>query len=104
MEDAGRECFLEGMRQADTVILLEIPRIVRKKRILSRWIRQNLGLEPCLYRPHWEMLKAMFRWARNYDTGRDGTKERVARFADKTVTLHGSREIRTYLRTLDRIR
>ena len=30
MEDAGRDCFRAGMEQADTVLLLEIPRIVRK--------------------------------------------------------------------------
>ena len=31
MEDAGRDCFRAGMEQADTVLLLEIPRIVREK-------------------------------------------------------------------------
>ena len=37
MEDAGRECFIEGMRRADIVILLEIPLWVRRKiRSLTR--------------------------------------------------------------------
>ena len=48
MEDAGRDCFRAGMEQADTVLLLEIPRIVREKRILLRWVKQNLGLEKCI--------------------------------------------------------
>ena len=36
IEDAGRECFTEGMRQTDIVILLEISLYVRTKRILLR--------------------------------------------------------------------
>ena len=66
MEDTGRACFEEGLRQADAILLLELPLGVRYKRIFTRWLRQNLGLEPCLYRPGWNMLKAMFRWAGTY--------------------------------------
>lgn len=50
MEDAGRVCFEEGMRQADVVILLEIPLLVREKRIISRWLKQKMGLEKCIYK------------------------------------------------------
>lgn len=80
MEDTGRECFIEGMRQAETIILLDIPHIVRKKRILCRWIKQKLGIEKCIYKPELVMLKSMFKWSKNYDTGKDGTKTRVAQF------------------------
>lgn len=44
MEDAGRVCFAEGMHQADIVILLEIPLFIRKKRIITRWLKQKTGL------------------------------------------------------------
>ncbi len=98
IEDAGRECFLEGMEQSDQILLLEIPLSVRRKRILTRWIKQRLGLEKCIYKPHWAMLKAMFRWAKNYDTGSDGTKERVLRYKEKTIVLHNQREIRGFLK------
>lgn len=78
IEDAGRACFLEGMKEADTVLLLDIPLAVRRKRILLRWVRQNLGIEPCIYRPGPGVLKAMYRWAKNYETGADGVKSRIA--------------------------
>lgn len=97
IEDAGRACFIEGMQRADEILLLEIPLRIRQKRILLRWIKQNLGLEKCIYKPHFAMLKSMFRWARNYDRGTDGTKERVAQFQDKVVVLHGNREIEEHL-------
>ena len=103
MEDAGRDCFRAGMEQADTVLLLEIPRIVREKRILLRWVKQNLGLEKCIYRPRFAMLQAMFRWARNYDTGADGTKALVSQFASKTIVLRNGKDIRRYLQTLSRV-
>ncbi len=46
------------------------------------------------------MLKAMFRWAGDYDTGRDGTKKRVEPYREKTVILRSRREISAYLEAL----
>lgn len=97
MEDAGRECFVEGMQQADVILRLEIPLRVRKKRIIFRWLKQNLGVEPCIYRPRVAMLRAMFQWAKNYDSGADGTKDRIALFTTKTVILHNNRQINSFL-------
>lgn len=100
IEDTGRACFAEGMKRADTILLLEIPLAVRYKRILLRWIKQKTGAEKCIYKPRLEMLKSMFQWAKNYDTGADGTKARVAAFAGKTVRLCSNRQIEAYMRTL----
>ena len=49
------------------------------------------------------MLQAMFRWARNYDTGADGTKALVSQFASKTIVLRNGKDIRRYLETLSRV-
>jgi len=100
MEDVGRKCFMDGMKQADAVILLEIPLIFRQKRILLRWIKQNLGIEKCFYKPHIDMLKAMFQWAKDYDTNTDGTKGRVSFFQNKTILLRNNREINRYLKAV----
>lgn len=97
IEDVGRGCFLEGMRRADAVILLDMPPLVRRKRIVLRWIRQRLGIERCAYRPSFEMLKAMFKWAKNYDTGADELKYRVEMFHEKAIILRSNREIKRYL-------
>lgn len=100
IEDTGRACFMEGMWQADTVILLEIPLIVRQKRILFRWVNQNIGIEKCIYKPRYNVLKSMFQWAKDYDAGTDGTKMRVAQFQAKTIVLHNNNEIIKYLNSL----
>lgn len=97
IEDTGRECFLEGMRRAEQIIVLEIPRRVRYRRILLRHIKQVLGVEKSTYRPSLEMVRYMFRWARNFDTGADGVKARIAPFGEKTVTLHSEKEIKAFL-------
>lgn len=100
VEDAGRDCFVEAMAQADSVVLLEPPARVRCWRIVRRWVRQNLGLERCGYRPRPAMLRAMFRWTRNYETGADGTRARAQQFADRLVVLRTRRDVERYLAAL----
>lgn len=103
MEDAGRERFMEGMAQADSIVVLDYPLYLRKWRIVTRWVKQKLGIEKCIYRPHIKMLKAMLRWVNNYETDRDGTKGRIARYADKAVYLHNQKETEQWLSTLHRM-
>lgn len=97
IEDTGREMFLEGMRRADQIVVLEIPLHVRYRRIILRHIKQVLGVEKSTYRPSLKMVRSMFRWAENFDSGADGVKARIAPFAGKTVTLHSQKEINTFL-------
>lgn len=100
MEDAGRECFIRGMELADEVVLLDPPRRVRLMRILRRWIKQNLGMESSIYRPKLDVLKAMLRWSRNYDTGADGTRARAERFSGKLTVLRNRRDVQEYIAAL----
>lgn len=97
IEDTGRPCFEEALKAADTVILLEIAARTRRYRIIKRWIKQRLGIEQCIYKPGYQMLKWMFKWSRDYDTGVDNLKERIVRYKEKTVTLKNNKEIRLYL-------
>ena len=88
------------MARAEQIVVLDLPLIVRKKRILLRWIKQRLGLERCIYRPHVKMLRAMLRWLKRYETGSDGTRSRVARYPQKAVYLHSKGEVEAWLRSL----
>lgn len=100
IEDAGRACFVRGMEEADVVILLEPPAPLRDWRILRRWVRQRLGRESCGYRPDFLMLRLMFRWRRNYDSGKDGLKERLKPFSGKLLVLRSDREVREFLQRI----
>ena len=91
------------MLQADQIVVLDYPLHVRKRRILKRWVKQKLGLEKCIYRPHLKMLRAMFRWVNNYETNRDGTKERIAQVSKKAIYLHNAKETEQWLSALPRL-
>lgn len=98
MEDAGRACFAQGMEEADCILVLDYPLRLRQRRIVKRWVRQKLGLEVCLYRPSLWMLRAMLRWAKGYDTGRDGLRERLARCDHKVMRFKRPQQAEAYLR------
>ena len=100
IEDAGRECFKDGMKNADKIIVLDLPLWIRKSRIIKRWIKQNFGLEKCIYKPNIKMLKSMFRWLKKYESGEDGVKSRIKQFEYKVIYLTNQNEINSFLITL----
>jgi len=100
VEDVGRPCFSEGLKQADMIILLEIPLRIRKRRIALRWIKQRLGIEKSLYAPRYEMLKCMLGWAKGYDAGKDELFERLIPYGDKLVVLQNQKETDDFIRSL----
>jgi adenylate kinase family enzyme len=99
IEDVGRPCFEEGLKQADVIILLEPSTRIRNRRIIIRWIKQKLGVEKCRYKPRYAMLKCMFQWAKDYDTGKDNLKERISPFQSKVTILNNNKEIAAFMQT-----
>ncbi len=97
IEDVGRPCFEEGFRQANKIVLLEIANLVRNFRIILRWIKQNLGIEKCIYKPNYNMLKCMLQWSKDYDLGKDKLKERLYPYKDKVVILSNYKDIKSFL-------
>lgn len=93
IEDTGRPCFEEGLKAADRIILLEIPPRIRNFRIIKRWIKQNLGIEQCIYKPRYEMLKCMLKWSKDYDAGKDKLKERISQYKEKVLILRNKKDI-----------
>lgn len=100
IEDTGRSCFEEGLKMADTIILLEIPPRLRNCRIIKRWIKQRLGIEKCIYKPRYEMLKCMLQWSKDYDEEKDHLKDRISPYKEKVITLKNSKDINKFLEGL----
>ena len=67
IEDAGRECFRDGLVAADSIIVLDLPLATLYFRVILRWIKQLIGIEACIYRPTLTMLRSMIRWIGEYD-------------------------------------
>lgn len=100
IEDAGRKQFRNGMEVADLVVHLKPSRLVKKKRILTRYFRQKMGLEDCLYTPSLHMLKFLFRALNKYETGEDDLEIRLNQYKHKTVILKNSNEVKHFIRSL----
>lgn len=90
--DAAGDWIVEGTdRQAqrilwelaDVILFLDPPLRVRLRRIVLRWLRQRLGLEPCNYRPTVSMLRAMFRWTREFEQNRAAFERQLAQYGGK---------------------
>ena len=96
IEDAGRACFADGLRCADKIVVLDLPRWVLYVRVVKRYVRQVLRIERASYRPSLYMLGLMFRWVREYDVGRFECGQ------DKFVRLRSGREARAYVKSLAR--
>ena len=95
VEDTGRTCFFEGMRQADTLFYCNRRHLYGACVFLRRWLRQRCGLEACAYRPSLAMLRAMYRWTKDCETGVDDLRHAL-RHCMKTVLLRARHEINAY--------
>ncbi|MHC8514594.1 P-loop NTPase family protein [Sporosarcina sp. ITBMC105] len=60
---------------ADVVIWLDPPLWKRKMRILSRHIKQVMGMEACAYEPNVQMLRNMYKWTKYFEVRRDKMNE-----------------------------
>lgn len=100
IEDAGRKFFSEGMEKADMIIYLKPSKFIRKNRIITRYVKQKMGIEECLYKPSLKMLTFMFRAIKNYETGKDDLESRLNQYNNKTVTIKSNKEIKEFMLNL----
>lgn len=64
IENVGRSYFNKGFDDADTIIYLQLSKNVLYRRIILRWVKQNLGIENATYKSDLKMLKQMLLWAK----------------------------------------
>lgn len=72
---------------ADVVIWLDPPLWKRKMRILSRHIKQVMGMEACAYEPNVQMLRNMFKWTKDFEGRRDEMNEILQPYVHKLITV-----------------
>ena len=78
----------EGLREADFIILLDVPYKVRLAQILSRYNKQKQRLEEANYVPSMKMLQAMFKWNDDYEIReRDLILAMLEPFKEKVCTI-----------------
>ncbi|MCU6792569.1 hypothetical protein OB236_10575 [Paenibacillus sp. WQ 127069] len=86
-EGTDRESYQCLYQMADTIIFLDTPLWKRKIRILTRFLKQKLGIEKCHYTPDIIMLKMMYKWTRDFEQNRGSFEAKLKLYNDKLIRL-----------------
>ncbi|MDQ6419583.1 hypothetical protein RB620_09085 [Paenibacillus sp. LHD-117] len=89
-EGTDRPSYRCLFEMSDTIIFLDTPLRKRRLRILTRFLKQNLGIEKCSYKPDLNMLKMMYRWTREFEKNRDEFESRLQLYNEKVIRLPNS--------------
>lgn len=87
IEDVGRKKFIDGIKNADIVYYLNLPKIIIYKRCISRWIKQRLGKEKYNYKPTLKSLLEMLGWANQDFKNKNEKIERIINYSKKYKIL-----------------
>ena len=68
---------------SDTIIFLDTPLWLRRTRIATRFVKQQLGIEKCGYKSDIKMLRLMFKWANDFEKTRDVFESRLDEYCEK---------------------
>lgn len=77
---------------ADCIVFLDPPLKVRKKRILIRFIKQQLKLETCHYQSNIKMLRMMYKWTKAFEQSRCEFEKMMTDYADKVIEIKGKHQ------------
>lgn len=92
-EGTDRKSYRFLFEWADTVIFLDTPLWKRKIRILTRFLKQNLGMEICDYEPNMTMLKMMYKWNRDFERSRADFEDRLKLYQHKLIRLSDDQDL-----------
>ena len=87
IEGVLRENLEYLLETAEKIIYLDIPKNIRNKRILTRYIKQKIGIEKSNYKPNIEMLKMMFKWSNEFEKNRDEFENKLNKYVDKLEVI-----------------
>ncbi|MCL1631703.1 hypothetical protein M3N64_07040 [Sporolactobacillus sp. CPB3-1] len=82
------------MESADQIFFLDLPKSIRRYRIIKRFIRQKLRLEKSNYRPSLHILQKMFEWNDRFQNqDRKQLYHHLDLFSEKTFILRTKRDV-----------
>jgi len=94
-EGTDRESYRCLFDMADTIIFLDPPLWKRRIRIFTRFIKQNLGIEKCHYKPDIEMLKMMYKWTKDFESNRPAFEMKLNLYKNKLIRLSDNKKMGT---------
>lgn len=102
IEDVGRKIFTEGIRRADIVYYIDLPKFVVYKNCILRWIKQKTGKEKYNYKPSLKSLFEMIKWI-NQDIKNKSLKLQRIVCNSKKYKILKNTEIKTIKQIKDKL-
>ncbi|MFD2701035.1 hypothetical protein ACFSVM_11210 [Paenibacillus shunpengii] len=92
-EGTDRDSYQSLYAIADKIIFLDPPLWKRKIRIMTRFVKQKLGIERCHYKPNLSMLRRMYIWTREFEQNREHFESKLQRYDEKVIRLRDTKDI-----------
>lgn len=86
--------------QADQIVFLDPPLLLRCIRIVTRFIKQQLKIEACRYKSDLKMLRWMFKWTVEFERDRDQFHDLLKPYEEKLIVLKHTKDIKNYMNQL----
>lgn len=93
VEGTYRQSQLVLYELADKIIFLDTPLYIRYYRIVTRYIKQKLGLEKSNYKPNMAMLMHMFKWTAAFEKERKLHEQRLMNYQNKLIWVKSADEL-----------
>lgn len=87
----SQKCLFD---MAEIIIFLDIPLHIRKVRIVTRFIKQKIGIEKCNYNPTFKMLKKMFKWTNDFENKRSKYEKILSQYENKVIRIKNEKELK----------
>lgn len=81
---------------ADKIIYIDIPLRIRKRRIITRYIKQKLKMENSNYKPSLEMVKKMNIWTYEFEKDRVIFEKNLNKYKKKLIILDSVKKVNNY--------
>jgi len=81
---------------ADLIIYIDISVIIRKRRIIWRFIKQKLRIEKCNYKSTLKLLRQMYLWTDEFEKNKLHFENRLAKYNKKLIRLDTVMKVNSY--------
>lgn len=86
----SQKCLFD---MADKIIFLDTPIYIRRVRIITRFIKQKIGIEKCNYKPTLRMLINMFKWTKSFERKRRKYENMLLQYEGKLIWIKSAKEL-----------
>ena len=92
-EGTDRESYQCLYQMADTIIFLDTPLWKRRIRIITRFLKQKLGIEKCHYKPDYYDVKDDVQMDEDFEQNRNSFEAKLKKYNEKVIRLSNNNSL-----------